>query len=118
MSGILGVSVTMQVLQGVGGMDTCDIQSDGAPAAAFVLTRSNPSAGLDVSFVFAAYETSSSWTSVSGIGDKAGFDSSQVLLVVLKGDAMVSIAVLDDSLSDDQRLDEMKRIGTIAAGRM
>jgi hypothetical protein len=115
---LLGVpSVTMNVLAGVGGSDTCDIQSDGAAVAAFVLTRSDPASGLDVSFVFSAYASSDA-TAVAGIGDKAAYSSSQEVLLVLKGDGLISIAVFDDAKSAPERLEVMKQIGMIAAGRM
>jgi hypothetical protein len=116
--GILGVSVRLTLFAGP--PDTCDIQStDGAPLAATVLTAGM--SGVSASFVFDAFAGSPTASQVSGIGEKAAYDPSQGVLLVLKNGAVLSIAVFDDgsgSTDEATRLDQMKQIGAAAAGRM
>lgn len=92
--------------------DTCDIQQDSAPLAAIVLT---PSGGRMIFDILAA---GSDAERVDGLGDGAFYSSSTLLLVIARGDAMASIAVFDDGRPEAERLDLMKQIGAIAAGRM
>lgn len=92
--------------------DTCDIQEDSAPLAAIVL---NPAGGRMIFDVLAA---GSDAQKIDGIGDGAFYSSSTLLLVVVRGDAMASIAVLDEGRSEAARLELMKQMGAIAAGRM
>ncbi len=113
---ILGVPVTTNVLKGP--PDTCDIQADNAPIAAFQLTRKDAATGLDPAFIFQAFASSPTATAISGIGDKASYSSDQQTLVVLKGDGFLSIAVSDDTKSADLKLEIMKQIGAKAASRM
>jgi hypothetical protein len=110
LAGIFGVPVTSEVIAGP--PDTCDIQSNDAPLAAIVLTTTAPS------YVFDAYASDPSATAVSGIGDKAAYSSEQQLLVILKGDTMLSIAVTDAARTPEERLELMKKVGALAAGRV
>jgi hypothetical protein len=114
---ILGKAVKSAVIAGP--PDTCDIQStDGAPLAAFVLTKME---GLSASTVYEAYASAPGATAIPGIGEKAAFDPNQGTLVILRNGAVLSIAVFDDgsgSLDDAARLEFMKQIGVLAAGRM
>lgn len=105
---VTGVTTTVVA----GPPDTCDIQRDSAPLAAIVLT---PSGGRVIYDILAAGEDAQM---VDGLGDAAFYSSSTLLLVVARGDAMVSIAVFDDGRSEAERLDLMKQIGAIAARRM
>lgn len=108
---IFGLSaITTQVFAGP--PDTCDIQTDGAPLAAFVLTVDAPS------FVFDAYAVDPDSVEVSGIGDKALYNSAQGLFVVLKGSSLVSIAAYPDGKTDEEIADLLKEIAKVAAGRM
>lgn len=115
LQGILGTPVSLTVFAGP--PDTCDIQStDGAPLAATVLTVMSSAAA---SAVFDAYAGSPGAQSISGMGDKAAYDPAQAVLVVLKGDKVLTVAVFDDGTTDEAaRLELMKQIGSIAAGRM
>jgi len=115
LQGILGVAVSLTLFAGP--PDTCDIQStDGAPLAATVLTAMS---GLSASAVFDAYAGSPGAQDISGIGDKAAYDPSQDVLVVLKADKLLTVAVFEDGTRDDAaRLELMKQIGSAAAGRM
>ena len=112
LASILDVSsVVLTVFQGP--PDTCQIASgDDAPLAATVLTVS----GGAITFGF--IKAGSGVQEVPGLGDEAIYIPDSLLLVVRKGDSMVSIAVFDDGRSESERLELMKQIGTIAAGRM
>ena len=111
LASILDVSsVVLTVFQGP--PDTCDIQSgDGALLAATVLT-------VDGAVTFGFIKAGSGVQEVPGLGDEAIYIPDSLLLVVRKGDSMVSIAVFDDGRSESERLELMKQIGAIAAGRM
>ena len=113
--GILGTAVNLTLFAGP--PDTCDIQStDGAPLAATVLTVMS---NMAASAVFDAYAGSPGAQSISGMGDKAAYDPAQAVLVVLKADKVLTVAVFDDGSTDEAaRLELMKQIGSIAAGRM
>jgi hypothetical protein len=111
LAGIFGVpSVTTAVLAGP--PDTCDIQADGAPLAAMVYMPSNGAV------VFSAWAADPTAVDMPGIGDRAAYLPGQLLFIVLRGDATLSLAVLDESRSEDARLELMKEIAAIAAGRM
>lgn len=112
---ILGQPVRTAVIAGP--PDTCDIQSaDGAPLAAFVLTKMQ---GVSATFVFDAFAGSPTAEQISGIGEKAAYDPNQGALLVLANGAVLSVAVFDDGTAGaDVILDLMKRIGSAAAGRM
>ncbi len=112
LASILDVSsVVLTVFEGP--PDTCDIQSgDGALLAATVLTVS-----VDA-ITFGFIKTGSGVQDVPGLGDEAIYLPDSLLLVVRKGESMVSIAVFDDGRSESERLELMKQIGAIAAGRM
>ncbi len=117
LAGILGTAVTTEVFAGP--PDTCQVGStDGAGLAAFVLTDMT---GVSASFVYDSYAGSPTATEIGGIGEKAAYDPSQGSLVVLKSGAVLAVSVFDDgsgSTDEAARLDQMKKIGTIAAGRM
>jgi hypothetical protein len=110
LQGILGGTVTLKVIPGP--PDTCDIEVDAQPSAAIVMTTGN---GRMVYDVLAA---GSDAQPVSGVGDAAFYSADTQLLVVAKGSTMLSIAVTDDALADADRLDVLKQIGTLAAGRL
>jgi hypothetical protein len=112
LEGILGLSpVTTEAFPGAS--ETCDIQADGAPIGAFVLTR------VAGPYVYDAFAGDAGSTAISGLGDKAAFNPNQGLLVIAKGDGVLSIAVYDDGTkSEAERVELMKAIGSIAAGRM
>lgn len=103
-------AVTAQVMAGP--PDSCDIQTDGAPLAAMVYMPSNGTA------VFSAWASDPSAVDMPGIGDRAAYLPGQLLFIVLRGDATLSLAVLDESRSEEARLELMKEIAAIAAGRM
>jgi hypothetical protein len=52
------------------------------------------------------------------MGDKAAFSPSQQLLVILKGDTLLSMSAYDQSKTPEERLELLKKVGVIAAGRM
>ncbi|MEX1168735.1 MAG: hypothetical protein WEE50_01195 [Chloroflexota bacterium] len=112
LGGILGVPIKTFLLAGP--PDTCDIQStDGAPLAATVLST------IQASLTYDVMAADSASTSVSGIGEKALYNPNQAILLVLKNGALLTVAVFDDgSAGEAARLELMKQIATIAAGRM
>ena len=109
---ILGQSsVTESVIAGP--PDTCDIQVDSAPAAAIVYT---PVGGKVVFDVLAAGSDAHAF---SGAGDRAFYSDSTQYVIVLKGDAMLSISVIaTGSQTEEQLIDQMKQIAVKAAGRL
>lgn len=107
---ILGTAVTTRVLAGP--PDTCDVQAAGAPILAFVLTTTGGGP------VYGAYAADPGATTISGIGDKAAYAPSQQLLLVLKGDAVLSMSAFDPAKTPEERLEIMKKVAAIAAGRM
>jgi len=109
--GIVGKTVVMAVVAGP--PDTCDIQADGAPIAAFVFME-GPSFG----FAFDAWAADPSAVDVPGIGDRAVYVAASELLIVKRGDRLFSIAVYDVDLELDQRTEMMKAIARLAANRM
>ena len=115
LQGILGAAVSLTVFAGP--PDTCDIQStDGAPLAATVLTAMS---NVAASAVFDAYAGSPGAESITGLGDRAAYDPNQAVLVVLKADKVLTVAVFDDGSTDAAaRLELMKQIGSIATRRM
>jgi hypothetical protein len=115
LGGILGQPVQTTVFAGP--PDTCDVQSaDNAPLAAFVLTNMGGAAANAVYEAFAADPGSSD---IGGIGEKAAYNPNQASLIVLKNGSVLTVAVFDDGTSDEAaRLELMKQIGSIAAGRM
>ena len=112
LASILDVSsVVLTVFQGP--PDTCDIQSgDGAPLAATVLVTGG------AQFMFEAWASGSGVENVPGLGDRAVYVPDSALLVIQKGDSVMSIAVFDYGQPESERIDRMKQIGSIAAGRM
>jgi hypothetical protein len=110
LAGIFGVPVTTTVVPGP--PDTCTVAAAGAPLAAFVLTPTGGGA------VFDAYAGDPAATTISGMGDKAAYSPAAQLLVILKGDALFSMSAYDQSKTPEQRLELMKKVGAIAAGRM
>jgi hypothetical protein len=115
LAGILGVPVKAAVLKGP--PDSCDVQSaDGAPLAAFVL---NDFGSVATSAAYDAYASDAGAVAVPGIGEKAAYDPAQGLLLTVKHGVLLSVSVFDDGSGDDAaRLELMKKIATIAAGRM
>ena len=109
LAGVLGGSVTTQVIAGP--PDTCEIKVDGAPVAAMVYTTS------EAAMIFDVWASSLDTDPVAGIGDKAMFATVNQLLIVLKGDRLISITVLNDP-SAEVRLERMKAIAAFAVGRM
>jgi hypothetical protein len=110
LAGIFGVPITTTVVAGP--PDTCTIATAGAPIAAFVLTTSGGGP------VYDAYAADPGATQISGMGDKAAFSPSQQLLVILKGDTLLSMSAYDQSKTPEERLELLKKVGVIAAGRM
>lgn len=111
MEGLFGVSgVTQQLFAGP--PDTCDYRLADAPFVAMVLTPF--SAGP----VFDAMAADGASTQLDGIGDRALYNSQMLTFLVQKGDALLTIQVLDESRSEEERLGLMKQIGATAAGRM
>lgn len=111
---LFGKPVVLQVLPGVGGADTCDVQANDAPIAAFVYM---PPAGTN-SFVFDAWASDPSAEDVAGIGDRAIYVGAQELFVVTKSTAIFSVAVYDVDITDADRVELMRQIGALAAARM
>lgn len=111
MEGLFGVSGVVQELF-PGPPDTCDYQLDSAPFVAMTLT---PDAAP---FLFEAMAGDAASTMIDGIGDRALYNSQHLLLLVEKGDAILSIAILDESRTEEERAELMEQIGAIAAGRM
>jgi hypothetical protein len=118
LASVFGQATTTEVF--VGPPDTCQVgTTDGAGLAAFVLARGM--GGVSASFVYDSFASSPTATEIGGIGEKAAYDSSQGALVVLKNDAVLTVSVFDDgsgSTDEASRLDQMKQIGSAAAGRM
>ena len=92
--------------------DTCDIQVDNAPTAAIVYTLSGGAA------VFQVLSLAADAHPVSGIGDKAFYSDETRYFVVLKGDRMISISVVDSNLTADQQAAAREAIARAAAPRM
>lgn len=108
---ILGLSpVVTEVIAGP--PDTCDVQVDSAPTAAFVLTNTNGKMIYDVLAAGADAQM------LDGIGDGAFYSAETQLVVFKKGDAMVSVAVTDVNMTDDQRIAAQKAIAVKAASRL
>jgi hypothetical protein len=111
MAGILGVAVATQVVAGP--PDTCDIQSaDGAPLAAIVWMQQGGGLAFD------AWASSTGITEIPGIGERAIYEPSSQLILVKKGDQVVTVAVFDDgSGSPEARQELQTKIAQAAAGR-
>lgn len=113
MEGLFGVSgVTQQLFAGP--PDTCDYQLDSAPFVAMVLSG----AEFGAEAVFDAMAADPASESIGGIGDRALYNAQMLSFLVQKGDALLTIQVLDESRSEEERLELMKQIGATAAGRM
>jgi hypothetical protein len=112
---ILGMQVNTTVFAGP--PDTCDVQStDNAALAAFVLTNMG---GVSASAVYDAFASDPGSSEIPGIGEKAAYNPNQAVLVILNNGAVLTVAVFDDGTMDEAaRVELMKQIGTIAAGRM
>ena len=111
MESIFGVSgATQDLLKGP--PDSCDYQLEGAPFAA---TQWTTDAGA---FVFDAMAGDSNSTPISGMGDRAVYNSQMRVLVVQVGDGILSIAAFAEGRTDEELFELMKQMGTIAAGRM
>ena len=92
--------------------DTCDIKVDDAPTAAIVYTN----AGAKT--IFQVLALGADAHAVSGIGDQAFYSDETMYFVVLKGDAMISISVVDSNLTADQQAAAREAIARAAAPRM
>ncbi|MFN8630930.1 MAG: hypothetical protein U0838_11615 [Chloroflexota bacterium] len=92
--------------------DTCGYtSSDGTSLGAIVLLTAGGKT------VFDGIHQGDAITDLPGIGDKAFYSSEMQTLVVLKGDAMLTVAVVA-AATDDARLAAAKAIATAASGRM
>ena len=111
LASILGKPVTLVVLPGP--PDTCDVGSNDAPIAAFVFME-GPSFG----FAFDAWASDPSAEDVGGIGDRAVYVAASELFIVKRGDRLFSVSVYDVDVALDARVQMMKDIAKIAAGRM
>jgi len=104
-------SLTTEAL--LGPPDTCGYRQDTTLVAAIVLTP----VGGDIAYTALAGDSGAQ--TVTGIGDKAVYLEAQQLLGFMKGGKLV---VLTLTLSDDQlpgvRVEVMKGIAAIAAGRV
>jgi hypothetical protein len=111
LSEILNVpSVTMTVLAGP--PDNCIVDgADGASLAAWSLTV------LDKD-LFKLLSSGPDVLNEPGMGDGVMYQPEAFQMTVFKGDAMLVIGVYASAGSDDERLEFMKKIGAIAAGRM
>ncbi|HEU0235037.1 MAG TPA: hypothetical protein VFR14_01215 [Candidatus Limnocylindrales bacterium] len=108
---IFGVSgVTTAVVAGP--PDTCDVQADGAPLAALVIVTTGGQA------IFSAWASDPEGVDIPGLGDRALYSPQALLLVVLKGDIALSMAALDESRTEAERLELMKEAMSIAVGRL
>jgi len=108
---IFGVSgVTTAVVAGP--PDTCDVQADGAPLAALVIVTTSGQA------IFSAWASDPDGVEIPGLGDRALYSPQALLLVVLKGDTALSMAALDESRTEEERLELMKEAMSIAVGRL
>lgn len=113
MAGVLGKSPVVQELF-AGPPDTCDYQVDNAPLAAIVLMGAGEGAG----FVYDAMKADPATEEFSGIGDRALYNAGTETFLVMKGDRLLTIAITDVDLAPEARLDAMKEVARIAAGRM
>jgi hypothetical protein len=109
--GVFGVSGVTQGLF-VGPPDTCDYQLDGAPFAAVVLTT------IGATSIFDAIAGDAASESVSGLGDRALYNSQTLNFLIQKGDRLLSISTFDPSKTDAERFELMKQMGAIADDRM
>ncbi len=92
--------------------DTCGFTStDGTGLGAIVFLTAGGSS------VFDAVHQGSAITDIPGIGDKAFYSSETQTLIVLKGDAMLTVAVVNAN-TDDALRDTEKVIAGAAARRM
>ncbi len=95
--------------------DTSYCIYSGADSAAVVATSYNASNANDI---MGAFGGQAGVTEVSGIGDRALWDSNSATLFVAKGDAVIGITAGDGSMDIAQRQDFSEQLGAIAAGRM
>jgi hypothetical protein len=95
--------------------DTSYCIYSGADSTAVVATSFNATNANDI---MAAFGGQAGVTEVSGIGDRALWDSNSATLFVAKGDAVVGITAGDGSMDPAQRQDYSEQLGAIAAGRM
>ncbi len=111
---VFGVTgVTSQLIDGF--PPTCDIQLDSAPFMAIVLVDDAASAGP----IYDAWAADPAATPISGVGDRAVFAPSNVLLVVQRGDRVASLALFDDgTTTEDERIALLTEVAKVAAGRL
>lgn len=113
MARVLGKSPVVQGLF-VGPPDTCDYQIDNAPLAAIVLMGQDEGASM----VYEAMKADAASEEFSGIGDRALYNTGTEAFLVMKGDRLLTIAITDVDLAPEARLEAMKEVARIAAGRM
>lgn len=111
MEQLFGVS---GVTQGffAGPPDTCDYQLDSAPFAAINLNT----VGSD--FIFDAVAADTNTRLVAGIGDRALYNSQQLVFLVQKGDNLIAISAFDPERTDEERAARLEEMAKLAAGRM
>ena len=109
-----GVSgVTQQLIEGFPA--TCDVQLAGAPFMAIVLVDDPASSGP----IYDAWAADAAATTIDGIGDRAVYAPSNAILVIQRGDKVISLALFDDgSRTEEERIEMLRRAGEVAAGRM
>ena len=94
--------------------DTCDFRADNRPVAAFSLVEAGQGAGL----VYDAIKADSLSQEFSGIGDRALYNSGTQSFLVIKGDRLVTILISENGLEEPERIEKLKEIGGIVAGRL
>lgn len=105
-----GTNITTRVIAGP--PDTCDVQRDGAPVAAWVHT---PQVGAQV---FELLAMGADAEPLSGIGEAAFYSAETQLVAVRKGDAMLSVAVHDIEFDEAAQKARQIEIAKVAAGRL
>lgn len=109
----LGTGELAQTGGELAGQTFCDYR-DGTGAS--VLTTYMQATGATQ--LWPIYEGSLVTDPVSGLGDKAMFEPSTKLLLVLKGDAFFNVFVADVSLSPEQALEQATRLAQLMVGRL
>jgi hypothetical protein len=110
MGSIFGVSgITQEVFAGP--PDTCQYAYDNTGFVAMVLI---PTGGRAT---WTAYSYEEGAVPISGLGDEALYSPTTELVIIRKGDAVVSIALFEPPNGGDKQ-DLLTQIGKIAAGRM
>ena len=74
--------------------------------------------GPNFRFAFDAWAADPSAEDLPGIGDRAVYVADSELLIVKRGDRLLSIGVYDVDVELADRVEMMKEIARVAAGRM